>query len=65
MLQNAFGGRLADAGFEITEILTVDILHEVELGVWKAVLVHLIRVLHSYKADLVKEMNERFEFLFL
>ena len=40
--------------------MTVDILHELELGVWKSVLTHLIRVLYELGSDLVKEMDERY-----
>jgi hypothetical protein len=29
------------------EIFVVDQLHEIELGVWKSVLMHLIRILHA------------------
>lgn len=58
LLQNAFAP-LLNVGFDIKEILCVDILHEFELGVWKAVLVHLIRMLHAIGSVSVSEMNER------
>ncbi|KAF7333615.1 hypothetical protein MSAN_02413700 [Mycena sanguinolenta] len=44
-------------------LLVVDLLHEFELGVWKAVFTHLIRVLYAVPgrgADLVIEFNRRF-----
>lgn len=41
-------------------MLTVDLLHEVELGVWKALLTHLIRMLHANGADKVHEFDERY-----
>ena len=28
-------------------MMVVDLLHEFELGVWKALLTHLVRVLHA------------------
>ena len=28
-------------------MMVVDLLHEFELGVWKALLTHLVRVLHT------------------
>ena len=34
------------AGQDYHELFVVDILHEFELGVWKSVLTHLIRMLH-------------------
>ena len=41
-------------------MLTVDLLHEVELGVWKALLTHLIRMLHVCGAGKVHEFDERY-----
>lgn len=41
-------------------MLLVDLLHEFELGVWKAVLIHLIRMLHTQGPDKVHEMNARY-----
>lgn len=40
-------------------MLVVDLMHEFELGVWKAVLIHLIRMLHTLGNDSVNEFNER------
>jgi hypothetical protein len=31
------------------EIFVVDQLHEIELGVWKSVLIHLVRILHTLR----------------
>ena len=41
-------------------MLTVDLLHEVELGVWKALLMHLIRILHACGADRIHAFDERY-----
>lgn len=35
-------------------------MHEFELGVWKAVLAHLIRILHTLGADFVAEFDSRY-----
>jgi hypothetical protein len=35
-------------------------MHEFELGVWKAVLTHLVRILHSVGAAAVHEFNYRY-----
>lgn len=59
MIKNVFSS-LCDEGFEITEILAVDILHEFELGVWKSVLEHLLRMLFAISSDTVRELNERY-----
>ncbi|KAG9075746.1 hypothetical protein FRC06_009912, partial [Ceratobasidium sp. 370] len=57
---NAFSRRLYYLGFNIFESLVVDFLHEVELGVWKSVFQHLLRVLHSKSSSSVAILNERF-----
>ena len=44
-------------------MLTVDLLHEVELGVWKSLLTHLIRMLHTCGADKVHEFDKRYRSL--
>lgn len=41
-------------------MLSVDLLHEFELGVWKAVFCHLVRILESVDASLIQELNERY-----
>jgi hypothetical protein len=43
-------------------MLVVDLLHEFELGVWKAVFSHLIRILYAAGASgrLVAELDRRF-----
>jgi hypothetical protein len=41
-------------------MLTVDFLHEVELGVWKALSTHLIRMLHACGKDKVHQFDERY-----
>jgi hypothetical protein len=33
--------------FELSRMLVVDFMHEFELGVWKALFVHLIRILYA------------------
>jgi hypothetical protein len=36
-----------------------DLLHEFELGVWKAVFAHLLRILYAYGGDAIQNLNER------
>ena len=45
-MQNAFVERLGP-GFNPSNMLVVDLLHEFELGVWKALFTHLIRLLYA------------------
>ena len=37
-----------------------DVMHEFDLGVWKAVLVHLIRILYAAGGTRIQELNERY-----
>ena len=43
-------------------MLVVDLMHEFELGVWKAVFLHLVRILYAAGASgrLVAELDRRF-----
>ncbi|KAE9403283.1 hypothetical protein BT96DRAFT_763247, partial [Gymnopus androsaceus JB14] len=42
-------------------LLVPDVLHELELGVWKAILLHLIRMKHCLGSKNVQEMNRRYD----
>lgn len=43
-------------------MLVVDLLHEVELGIWKSLFVHLIRILYAItpNGELVETLDERY-----
>jgi len=41
-------------------MLVPDFMHEFELGVWKATLTHLIRLLYEVGNDAVQEFNARY-----
>jgi hypothetical protein len=41
-------------------MLVVDFMHEFELGVWKAIFTHLIRMLVAHGDDAVQALNDRF-----
>jgi len=47
-------------GLNVYALLTVDLLHEVELGVWKAVFIHIIRILTAYSPESVNELDRRY-----
>lgn len=59
--QNAFATKLQKFKFDHFLMLVVDIMHEFELGTWKAVFSHLIRVLYaiSPSGNLVAQLDER------
>jgi hypothetical protein len=37
-----------------------DLLHEFELGVWKAVFIHLMRILYAAGGDAIQTLNEQY-----
>ncbi|KAJ3571968.1 hypothetical protein NP233_g3408 [Leucocoprinus birnbaumii] len=57
---NAFVDRLGK-NFNPSKMLTVDLLHEVELGTWKALFSYLVCILQAVNDRLVAELNERFK----
>lgn len=40
-------------------MIVPDILHEVEIGTWKATFIHILRILNTLNEDLVQVVNER------
>jgi hypothetical protein len=58
-LQSAFSQRLSDHGFDLYPMLVVDLLHEFELGVWKAIFTHLLRILYAAGDDRIQLLNKR------
>jgi hypothetical protein len=47
-VKSAFSARLGRFGFNIYDALVVDLLHEVEIGVWKSLFEHLLRLLDAF-----------------
>ncbi|PIL35257.1 hypothetical protein GSI_01982 [Ganoderma sinense ZZ0214-1] len=58
-IQSAFSARLSPFGVNFYEILAPDLMHEFELGVWKGVFTHLMRMLAAKGDDAVEEFNSR------
>lgn len=58
--ENSFVERLGHLGFSIFPALVVDLLHEFELGVFKAVFKHLLRILHAIDSDALMILNKRY-----
>ncbi|KAJ3925662.1 MAG: hypothetical protein NXY57DRAFT_1051654 [Lentinula lateritia] len=60
--ENTFMEHLGIANFELSKLLVVDFLHEFELGVWKTLFKHLIRLLYSLAngTEKVTELDSRF-----
>lgn len=57
--QNAFA-KLDKLDFN--QMLVVDLLHEYELGIWKSLFAHLVRILESVDGNAVEELNARYAF---
>jgi len=47
-------------GLNVYSLLAVDLLHEVELGVWKALFIHILRILFSYSPAALSELDRRY-----
>lgn len=59
-LQNAFSECLhAFPDFNVFDLFVVDFMHELELGVWKSLFIHLIRILHEANPALIHELDRR------
>jgi hypothetical protein len=41
-------------------MLVVDLMHEFELGVWKHLFIHLLRILEAADKALINELNRRY-----
>ena len=57
--KNAFSDNLSALGFNLFLMLVVDLLHEFELGVWKAIFTHLLRILDNLKDGKLHELDRR------
>jgi hypothetical protein len=57
--KNAFSDRLSQFGFNLFSMLVVDLMHEFELGVWKMIFIHLLRILQSVDGKLLVELDYR------
>jgi hypothetical protein len=57
--QNAFSTRLSAFGFNYFLLYLVDLLHEFELGIWKNIFIHLLRLLYAHGGEAIQTLNER------
>lgn len=58
-MQNAFSEKLCMFSFSVFAMLIVDLLHKFELGVWRAILTHLLHILNSLKGHKLHELDRR------
>jgi hypothetical protein len=61
--QNQFVQKLAPLGLDPFRILVVDFMHECELGTWKGLFTHLIRLLYAIPrgSELVAALDSRYD----
>lgn len=59
--ENAFVDKLGPLGFDSFRILVVDFMHECELGTWKVLFTHLVRLLYALPGgdSLVAHLDNR------
>jgi hypothetical protein len=62
--QNRFAEKLGPLGLDPFRMLVVDLMHECELGTWKALFTHLMRLLYSLPQgiQLVATFDSRYIF---
>lgn len=58
--QNAFSKLLAPLGFNIFKALVNDFMHEWELGGWRTLFMHLLRILEAHDKNLLHELDHRY-----
>ncbi|OSD06437.1 hypothetical protein PYCCODRAFT_1442622 [Trametes coccinea BRFM310] len=58
--RSAFSTRLRPHGFNFYSLFVPDLLHEFELGVWKSIFTHLLRLLYAVGNDKIQAFNKRF-----
>ena len=62
--QNAFIEKLGP-NFDLSRMLVVDFMHEFEIGVWKTLFIHLIRILYAGAPGgrLIALLDERYDLI--
>jgi len=58
-LQNAFSTVLSKFGFDYHKLMTVDTLHDVDIGEGKRLLTHIVRIIESIGVEAVHKFDER------
>ena len=59
LIQSAFSLKLFKHGFNYFDVMVPDLMHEFELGVWKSIFIHLLRILTAHNPEAVDELNAR------
>ena len=57
--KGAFSERFAQHGVNHWKLFAPDIMHEFDLGVWKAIFTHLLRLLEALGEEKLNELDRR------
>ena len=57
-LQNAFSNALFKHGLDYFNLFVVDLMHEVEIGFWKSLLIHLLQILEAADQASLHELDQ-------
>lgn len=58
-MKNTFSERLSGHGFNLYRMLAVDVMHEVEIGTWKAVFIQLLRLMEVLDKGAINKLDSR------
>jgi hypothetical protein len=64
LYKNTFSERLTDFRFNLFLMFVVDLLHEFELSVWKAIFTHLMCILFAAGGTAIQELNWRYGYYY-
>ncbi|KAG6819019.1 hypothetical protein H0H93_016314, partial [Arthromyces matolae] len=59
-IENAFSQLLLPHDRNYFSLFTRDLMHEIELGVWRSLFLHLLRILHTYGREAVATLDYRY-----
>ncbi|KAF4601473.1 hypothetical protein EYR40_004841 [Pleurotus pulmonarius] len=57
---NAFSERLPVPDFDYFNMFVPDLMHEIELGTWKGLFTHLIRILVAHGGPAIQQLNDSY-----
>ncbi|KAH9004426.1 hypothetical protein EDB84DRAFT_1573164 [Lactarius hengduanensis] len=58
--RNTFSRLIGPHGADFYSLFVVDLMHEFELGVWRATFTHMLRILYAQGGDAIPELNQRY-----
>ncbi|KAG6808787.1 hypothetical protein H0H92_002888 [Tricholoma furcatifolium] len=62
-IENAFSSLLLSAKQNYFDLFVPDLMHEIELGVWKQIFTHLVRMLHTYGPRAITTLDSRYRLI--